>query len=180
MSPLTTGSARALLAVALAALLAASAPADEHKGKKIDADKLPKAVADALKARFPNATVTECHEEKDGDKVVYDVDFTVGKQKYEAEIAADGTIKEWEKEIEVNSLPKAVRDAIDKKYPKATLKEAEEVYVPKGGKDELKGYEVDLVTADKKEMELLVAPDGKILEEEEAKKDEKEDKKDKK
>ena len=175
-----THSVRALLAVALAALLTASAPADEHKGKKIDADKLPKAVADALKAKFPNATITECHEEKDGDKVVYDVDFTVGKQKYEAEMTADGTIKEWEKEIEVASLPKAVRDAIDKKYPKATLKETEEVYVPKGGKDELKGYEVDLVTADKKEMELLVAPDGKILEKEEAKKDEKEDKKDKK
>jgi hypothetical protein len=168
-----TRSVRTLAAVAFAALLAGSAPADEHKGKKIEPNALPKAVADALKAKFPNAVVTECHEEKDGDKVMYDVDFTVGKQKYEAEMLADGTIKEWEKEIDASALPKAVRDAVEKKYPKATIKEAEEVYVPKDGKDVMEGYEVDIVTADKKEIGLMVAADGRILKEEEAKKDEK-------
>lgn len=168
---------RSLLAAAVAALLAASAGADEHKGKKIEPDKLPKAVADALKAKFPTATITECHEEKDGDKVMYDVDFTVGKQKYEAEMLADGTIVEWEKEIDPKDLPKAVTDAVNKKYPNATIKEAEEVYKPKGGKDVMEGYEVDIVTADKKEIGLMVAADGKILKEEEEKNEKKKDEK---
>lgn len=168
-----TRSAHALVAVAVAVLLSTSAGADEHKGKKIDSDKLPKAVADALKAKFPNAKITECHEEKDGAKVTYDVDFTVDNRKYEAEMTADGTITEWEKEIDAKNLPKAVADAITKKYPNATIKEAEEVYAPKGGKDELKGYEVDVTTADKKEMELMIAADGRILKEDEAKKEKK-------
>lgn len=177
MTSFLTRSARGLFAVALAALLTAPAGADEHKGKKIDAKELPKAVADALKAKFPNALVTECHEEKDGDKVVYDVDFTVDKRKYEAEVLADGTIREWEKEIDAKELPKAVRDALDAKHPKATIKEAEEVYAVKGGKDVLEGYEVDVVTADKKEFELMIAPDGKVLKNEEAKDEKKGEKK---
>ena len=174
---MTTLPTRPLFAFAVAALLAASAGADEHKGKKIEPDKLPKAVADALKAKFPAAKITECHEEKDGDKVMYDVDFTVEGRKYEAEMLADGTVTEWEKEIDPKELPKAVRDAVEKKHPNATIKEADEVYKPKGGKDVMEGYEVDIVTADKKEIGLMVAADGKILKEEEEKKDEKKEKK---
>lgn len=35
----------------------------------------------------------------------------------------------------------------------------------KDGKDVLEGYEIVLETANKKEVEVMVAPDGKILEE---------------
>ena len=45
----------------------------------------------------------------------------------------------------------------------------------KDGKDKLEGYEIVLETADKKEVEVTVAPDGKILEDstDEKKKEEK-------
>jgi hypothetical protein len=36
----------------------------------------------------------------------------------------------------------------------------------KDGKDALEGYEIVIETADKKEVEVTVAPDGEILEEE--------------
>ena len=38
---------------------------------------------------------------------------------------------------------------------------------------ELEGYEIELTTADKKEVEVTVAPDGKILEDSGEKKEEK-------
>ena len=58
----------------------------------------------------------------------------------------------------------AVRDAVDKRYPGATLKEVMEINEVKDGKDRLEGYEIVLETADKKGVEVTVAPDGKILE----------------
>lgn len=169
--------ASGLFAVALAVLLAGASARAEDKKDKGKPEALPKKVADALKAKFPGAVIDEWSQDTKDGKVVVDVDFTQGKQKFEAEMLEDGTILEWEKEIDSKSVPKAVRDALDKKYPNATLKGAEEVYAVKGGKDVLTGYEIDIVLADKKEVELLIAPDGKILKEDAEKKDEKKDKK---
>lgn len=152
-------SALAVFAVALAGLLAGSlARADDKK------DEIPKKVMDALKAKFPKAEITKWTKEKEGDKVVYDIEFKQGKQKFEADIFEDGTIHNWEKEIEAKDLPKAVVEAVEKKYPKATLKEVMEIMDVKDNKDVLHGYEIVLETADKKEVEVTVAPDGKILE----------------
>ncbi|WP_224364149.1 hypothetical protein [Hyalangium versicolor] len=55
-------------------------------------------------------------------------------------------------------LPKAVRDAIAKRYPGATLVEAEA---------EHGGYEATVKTADGKEMELKMKADGTVLSEQE-------------
>ena len=53
------------------------------------------------------------------------------------------------------------------------MKEIMEVTEVKGKTEKLEGYEVNLETADKKEVEVTVAPDGKILEDSGDKKDEK-------
>ncbi len=158
-----------LLAITLAALLAGSAARAQDKK-----DEIPKKVMDALKAKFPKAEIRKWTKEKEGDKVVYDIEFTQDKRNFEADIFEDGAIHNWEKAIEAKDLPKAVREAVDKKYPKATLKEVMEVTEVKDGKDKLEGYEIVLETADKKEVEVMVAPDGKILEDSS---DEKKDKK---
>jgi len=71
------------------------------------------------------------------------------------------------------TLPKAVTEAVEKKYPKATLKEVMEVTEVKGKEEKLEGYEINLVTADKKEVEVTIAPDGKVLEDSSEKKEKK-------
>lgn len=152
--------------VALVLALALGATAEE---KKVE---LPKKVADALKARFPKYTITKLTKEKEKGAVVYDIEFTVGGKKHEADIKEDGTIVNWEVEIALKDLPEAVKKAIDKKYPKATLKEAMKVTAVKGKKEELEGYEVTLVTAGKKKVEVNVSPEGKITEEESGEKKE--------
>ena len=166
----------AVFAVALALLAGTTARAEDKKDDK--KDEIPKKVMDALKAKFPKAEIRKWTKEKENDKVIYDIEFKQDGKNFEADIFEDGTYQNWEKAIEAKDLPKAVRDAVDKKYPKATLKEVMEVNEVKDGKDKLEGYEIVLETADKKEIEVMVAPDGKILEDSsDEKKDEKKDKK---
>src|SRR5436305_852080 len=89
---------------ALAALLVLSGSgraADDKKApapEKIALDKAPKAVQDAVKARFPGAEVSSVTKEKEGDKIVFDVELKLKGVKYEMDIQEDGTVLEVEKE----------------------------------------------------------------------------------
>jgi hypothetical protein len=157
---------RGILGIGMSAVLgviltATGAPAQE----KVDLDKVPKKVMDALKAKFPKAAIDQVTKEKEGDKFVYDFEFKQEKQKFEADIFEDGTIHNWEKEIQAKDLPAAVKKTLDDKYAKGKIKEVMQVTAVKNGKDELEGYEIVLQTADKKDGEVMIAPDGKILEE---------------
>ena len=140
-----------------------------------DEKEIPKKVMDALKAKFPKAEIQKWTKEKEGDAVVYDIEFKEGTRKCEADIKEDGTYINYEREVAAKDLPKAVVEAVEKKYPKATMKVIMEIMEVKGKDDKLEGYEIELETADKKEVEVTVAPDGKILEDstEEKKKEEK-------
>jgi len=143
---------------------------------KVDPDKIPKAVMDSLKAKFPKPEITKCTKEKEGGAVVYDIEFKQDGRKCEADIKEDGTMLNFEKEIALKDLPEAVTKAVEKKYPKSTLKEAMEVTEIKDKKEVMDGYEITLETADKKSVEVVVSPDGKIKEDSGEKKEEKKDK----
>ncbi len=128
-------------------------------------DKIPKVVMDALKAKFPDAQIHEWTKEKEGDIVVYDIEFKQQDRKFEADIKEDGTIHNWEKEIAAGDLPEYVKQAMEEKYHRYTNKEIMEITAVKEGKDVLEGYEIVLETADIKEVEVTVTLDGRILEE---------------
>lgn len=140
---------------------------------KLDLDKIPKAVMDALKAKFPNPVIHKWTKETEAGHVIYDIEFKQAGRKCEADIREDGTIQNYEKEVAAKDLPAAVKAAVDKKYPRATLKDIMEITEVKGKEEKLEGYEIVLETADKKEVEVTVAPDGKLLEDTGAAKEEK-------
>jgi hypothetical protein len=131
-----------------------------------DLDKVPQQVMDTLKAKFPKAEIDKWTREREGAVVVYDFEFKQDGRKFEADIKEDGTIHNWEKEIAAKDLPDAVKKAVEMKYPNAVLKEILAITAVKGGKDALEGYEIVLETADKKFVEVTIAPDGKTLEDE--------------
>jgi len=143
-------------------LLGSVARADEEK---VPLDKVPKAVMDAVKKKFPDAKITEASKEKEDGKTIYEVAFTYKDYKYEVECEEDGTFVAIDKQIEAKELPKEVVKTLEEKYPKATYKVIEEVTK----KDKIAYYEVELVTADKKEVEVQVDPAGKVLKEEKKK-----------
>jgi hypothetical protein len=140
--------------------------------EKVDLDKLPPKIVDAVKTKFPDAKLIKASKEKENNETIYELNVKNGDQNIDISLKEDGTIVEIEKEIKATDLPKAVSEALEAKYPKATHKKIEEVIK----KDKPEYYEVVLVTAEKKTFEVVVDPDGKILKEEgkEKKKEEKE------
>jgi len=131
---------------------------------KPDLSKVPGKVMDGLKTRFPHAEVQKLSEEKEGDFMVYDFEFLVDGQKFEADIKEDGSIHNWEKEITAKDLSDPVRKSLELRYPKASVKEVMQVTEVKDGKEELEGYEIVLQTTDNKEEEITISPDGRVLE----------------
>ena len=115
---------------------------------------------DALLAKFPKAKIDKCTKAKEGDDIVYDIEFKQEARKCEADITEKGIYINYEKAIERKDLPKAVIDAVEKRYPKSTLKEIMEETEVKGKEEKLSAYEVVLVTAKKKEVEVRSVPSG--------------------
>jgi hypothetical protein len=142
------------------------------KEEPVPVDKIPKAVMDALLEKFPKAKIDKCTRAKEGDDIVYDIEFTQEGRKCEADITEKGTYINYEKAIGANDLPRAVRVAIEKRYPKATLTEVMEETEVKGQSEKLSAYEVVLTTSDQKDVEVRLSPSGRILEDTGAKKPE--------
>jgi hypothetical protein len=162
-----------ILGACVWAVLAGALIADEEK---VELDKLPKAVSEAVKKKFPKAKIVSASKEKEDKKTVYEVQIKDGDSKADVTVTPEGEIVTVEKEIALKDLPREVKTALDDKYPKATVKKVEEIHSGKDLKD--LAYEVLLVTKEKKTVEVKFDPKGKVLEVEE-KKEEKGEKKDK-
>lgn len=151
---------RIYLSLAVVALITSLLVGQE----KVDPDKLPPKVANALKARFPGAKITQCTKEMENGEVVYDIEMTVNDKKHEMDCKEDGTIVDIQNEIAVKDLPAAAVNAIKAKYPNSTIKEVGEILVVKDKKETRDHYEVLIETSDKKEVELTVSLDGTKIE----------------
>lgn len=148
-----------MLASALVSLLAAmTVRADEEN---VALDKVPKAVLDAVKAKFKGAKLTGAVREKTGEKIAYEISLKHKGRTIDVTLTPAGKIVSIEKSLTFKELPKAVRKAIAGKYPKADIKAVEELIEGKKV-----SYEVQLVTADKKKIEVTLDVSGKILSEE--------------
>ncbi len=150
------------LGVAALLLLGTAGRADEEK---VPLDKLPRAVTAAVKAKFPKAKLVSASKEVEDKKTLYEVSIKNEGQNIDVTVTPEGKIEIVEKEIKVTDLPKPVKAALDAKYPKAKIAKTEEI--TKGDKVT---YEVLLTTAEKKTIEVVFDPSGKVVNEE--KKDE--------
>jgi hypothetical protein len=156
------------LSFALVAVLGLTAAwADDDKEEKVPLDKLPKAVTDAVKAKFDGAELVSASKEKDNGKEVYEVAIKHKGSNIDVSLTPEGKIVSIEKEIAAKDLPKAVSEALDAKYPKATIKKLEEVT-----ENDKIVYEALLVTAEQKTVEAVFDPSGKLVKEEKKEKKE--------
>ena len=167
------GAGRVSAALLAGLLVLVSAGHAQEKKDKPDTDKIPKKVLDTLKAKFPKAEIDKWTKEKEGNDVVYDIEFKQEGRRFEADIKEDGTLVNWEREVPAKDLPEVAKKAVEKKYPRSTMRVIMEVIDVQDGKDTPGGFEVTLETADKKEVEVVVSADGKITEESGEKKEEK-------
>jgi uncharacterized membrane protein YkoI len=158
------------LGVSMVATFLVLATGADSFAEKVPYDKVPKKVRDAVEARFPDAKVSSVEKETEDGKVVYDIELKHKGKKYEMDIQEDGTVLEIEKEVAAKDLPKAVKAAVNAKYPGAKLKDIMEVNKVKGTKETPDHYEIIILTADNEEREILVSLDGKSIKAEKAEK----------
>jgi hypothetical protein len=152
---------------ALLAFLLISVAGFADDEKKIPLADVPRKVLDAVKEKFPRADLKEAVKVVDDDETTFEISLISGVKHITVSLEDDGEIEEIETEIATAELPRTVTEAIAVKYPKATLKEAEEVIEFEDGKEKTeKIYDVVFTTAEGKEVEARVDASGKIEEEE--------------
>ena len=141
-----------------------SAPA-QVKEEKVPLDKVPRAVMDAVKKRFPQGKPVEATTEPDENKkTVFEVTLDQDGKKIDVIVTPAGAITLIEKEIDARALPRAVAATLTTKYPNSTYKIVEEGIKVTDGREATDFYEVLLETADKKQKwEVKLTPDGKVL-----------------
>ena len=150
-----------LLAVTALILAAAQVRGQEVA---VPQDQVPKAVMNALLAKFPKAAIDTCVKATEGGEVIYDIEFKQEGRKFEADIKANGTYLNYEQAIEITALPEAVIAAIEKRYPRSVLKEIMQETEITGKTEQLSAYEVIIDTVGKGQVEVRVSPEGKVLE----------------
>ena len=155
---------RGLGASVLIVLLVSATAADEE----VPLEKLPKKVVAAVKAKFAGAELVSATKDSEEGKTYYEVAIKHKKEELEITLTPDGKIIEITKEIDPDDLPKVVVAALEKKYPKANLEEANEAIEAESNR---KNYYVIIETAQEKLLEIKVDAKGKILKEKPKKKD---------
>ncbi len=76
-----------------------SALAEDEDEEEIAVEDLPEAVVNAVRKRFPNATIEEAERETEHGQVIYDVEVEDSDgAEYELEVTADGRILEIERD----------------------------------------------------------------------------------
>jgi hypothetical protein len=148
--------------------MAAGARAQEAE---VPLNQLPKAVADAARAKFPGARWREASKETEDGKTVYEVAMTHQGRKKDVTFQENGTLVLVETEVPEAELPPAVARAVKDKYPGAKVDLVESVARGPEVKTTADYYEFHLTTADKKSVEAEVDSQGKIVKTEEGKKD---------
>ena len=128
---------RTMLRLLACAVLVSATGALRADEVAIPLDKVPKAVLDTVKKRFPKAELTEAAKETDGDKVSYEVTLKDGEAKIDATLTPEGVLTMIETVIATKDLPKAVTESVEAKYPKAAIKLAETVVKVADGKEKL-------------------------------------------
>lgn len=118
--------------------------------------KVPAAVTEAFKKKYPNAENVEWN-----DKVtVFMASFSEGGTSYEARFSNKGEWKNTENEIAVADIPSAVNEGYQKsKFTEWEIQKAYKISVP-GNKVE---YRLHVKKSDLQQKNLLFSSDGRLL-----------------
>ena len=146
--------------IALSASLCLSAWAAEDTEEKVSLDKLPPAVAKALKEQAGDDKITDLSKEKDDGKTVYEATFTRKGHVHDVTVDEAGKLLSDEETIPASEAPEVIRKAIEREFPGGKIEKFERI--KEGGKT---NYEA-LLSKDKKREEIKFSVDGKVLERE--------------
>jgi hypothetical protein len=136
-------------------LFAATATAQE---KKISRSDLPAAVEKTVAAQSQGATVRGFSREEENGQTFYEAELMISGRSKDVLMDANGAVVEVEEQVEIGSLPVAVKDGLQAKAGKGKLLKVESITKH----DKLVAYEAQVMTGGKR-SEVQVGPDGNPL-----------------
>jgi hypothetical protein len=131
--------------------------------EKIPLDRVPEAVMNSAKAKFPGAEIKEASEEKEDREPVYALAMKHHRHDMDVTFKVDGTVVLVETAVLAKELPKVVLRAVENRYPGASIRGADSVQKGPEVKKKADHYEFYLMTADRKPALVQVDPKGKVL-----------------
>ena len=170
MGEKTMRTRRGMRSMTVAGLLAVLGLASGTRAQEggIPLKRVPKAVMNSAKAKFPGAEIKAASEEtEDGKPPVYALEMKHLRHDVDVTFRVDGTVVLVETDVPAKELPKAVRRAVEHRYPGASFRGADSVKKGPEVKTKADYYEFYLMTADQKPALVQVDPDGKVLKPEE-------------
>ena len=141
--------------------LASSTRAQEEK---IPLHRVPRAVLNSAKARFPGAEIKQATKETEDGEPIFALGMKHHRHNVDVTLKVDGTVVLVETDVTAKEVPKVVLQAIQQSYPGATVRGAESVYKGPEVKKKADYYQFYLLTASETPALLKVDPEGKVLE----------------
>ena len=151
---------RHVLSIVLFTGLSFVAAAAEENEQQVSLEKLPAAVAKALKAQAGKDKITNVSKESDDGKTVYEATFKRNGHVHDVTVNENGKLVSDEEELSASEAPQKIREAIDREFPGARIEKFERI--KEGGKT---NYEA-LLSGKKKREEIKFSDGGKVLERE--------------
>ncbi len=133
---------------------------EDEDGVQIPLSAAPVPVQDRINqflADTPNTSLTGLFQETDDGVIVFEAELDQARFARSLKLFSDGILLEDETEIEVDSLPGRVRNALFARYPDAEIEEAELLLFQRRT-----FFEVEIVTGDEV-RELIITPAGRIV-----------------
>lgn len=130
--------------------------------KKTSQSELPAAVQRTAQEQSRGATIKGYSKDSENGHLEYEIEMTVDGHSKDVSIAPDGRVLEVEEQVQLNSLPANVQQALKTKAGKGEITKVESIV--KRGK--LVAYEAQ-VKADGGHREIQVSPVGNTLSHEE-------------
>ena len=155
--------------IALATLVITIAGSDLSRAdgdEKVKFAELPKVVQKTIKDKYPEATIRGASKGKEDGETLYEVELTIEGKAVDVVLDDDGEVEAIEREIPAEDLPRAVLNAARAKFPATKIDKVEEITAD----DDVVVYELT-VTVGGKATEVVMSPNGKILEDDDDDKD---------
>jgi hypothetical protein len=122
--------------------------------QKLPENEVPAVVINTFKTKFIGAKSVKWEKEE----TQYEAEFESNKKEHSASFDATGKLLELETEIPLQTLPKAVHDAVAKAYPDGKITEAAQIE-----QEGVTLYEAE-VTQEKHSFDLIFDAKGKLIE----------------
>jgi uncharacterized membrane protein YkoI len=151
------------VAVALAALpLIVMVAQGQESETRIQRNQLPAAVERTVATQSTGTIIKGFSREVEDGKTFYEVELTVQGRSRDVLMDSDGTVVEVEEQVVLDSLPPAVRTALESKAGQGQITSVESLTK----KGQLVAYEAH-VKAGSRRTEVQVGPNGETLDHEE-------------